>query len=207
MPRRGEPAEVVQADGIDVREQRTDPIDPPSISGPPMRFPIIHGVTPELSVGAERVGGNAGDEPRPTLIVEQEELRIRPHVAGIGGHEERQIADQAHPFRMRVRLQAFALSEQQKLREADLIDLSRQLAPGIGERRRDSLHERRRPTSGNARRGTSPSALETVHSPPTSVPATRGTHRKRSAARASRRGGSRSRHFSISCRRQGMTTS
>ena len=145
MPRRGEPAEVVQADGVDVCQQRPDPVDPPSEPGPPMRLPVIHGIAPELSVGAERVGRDGGHEARPPLIVEQEELRVRPHIAGIGGHEERQIAEQAHPFRMRVCPQALGLSDQQKLREADSIDVSRQLAPCRGERGGDSLHERRRP--------------------------------------------------------------
>src|SRR5262245_10961603 len=68
------------------------------------------------------------------LRVEQEQLRIRPHVARVGRHEKGHIADQPHALRSRVRLQALALTEQQELGKPDLVDLARQLSARTVER-------------------------------------------------------------------------
>src|SRR6266404_5503731 len=85
------------------------------------------------------------DHARPALVVEQEELRIGPHVARVRGDEKGQIADQTHASSAGVFLQARALAEQEELAEADLVDSSREIPACPIERGRVPPDELRRP--------------------------------------------------------------
>ena len=124
VPRSREPAEVVQANHVDVSQQSAEPIDAPSITSRTQGIPVVNGIAPQLTRCAEIIGRNSGDESWPMLLIEQEELRVRPNITGIRGNKERQIADQAYTPGMGMLLELIGLAEQQELCEANLINSS-----------------------------------------------------------------------------------
>src|SRR5439155_19586456 len=88
VPGGRERAEMIEADHVYVSQKRAKAVYAPTIPCPPKSVPIIDRISPELSFRTEVIGRNAGDESRPATIVEQEQLRISPDVARIGGNEE-----------------------------------------------------------------------------------------------------------------------
>ena len=60
---------------------RAEAIDAPAIARPAQHVPVIDGVAPELSLGAEIIGGHTSHEAWPLLFVQQEQLRVGPNVA------------------------------------------------------------------------------------------------------------------------------
>src|SRR5580658_2359140 len=72
VPRSREPAEVIQANHIDMSQQSTQPIDAPPITGRTHGIPVVNRIAPQLTLRAEVIGRNPGDEARPTLLIEQE---------------------------------------------------------------------------------------------------------------------------------------
>src|SRR5271156_860161 len=72
MPRSREPAEVIQANHIDVSQQSTQPIDAPPITSRTHGVPVVNGIAPQLTLCAEIIGRNSGDELWPMLLIKQE---------------------------------------------------------------------------------------------------------------------------------------
>ena len=102
VPRGCESAEVIKPNDVDMIQKCTQSVDAPSITGRTKGIPIVDRVAPQLSLSAEIIRWNPGDEARPAMFVQQEKLRVRPNIAGIRGYKERQVADQAYAFGMRV---------------------------------------------------------------------------------------------------------
>src|SRR3984885_15853739 len=72
VPRRREPAEVIQANQIDMSQQSTQSIDAPPITSRAQGIPVVNGIAPQLTLRAEIIGRNSGDEARPMPLIEQE---------------------------------------------------------------------------------------------------------------------------------------
>ena len=66
------------------------------------------------------------------MLVQQEELGVRPDVTRVGRNEKREVADQAHTSCPTVSHEALPLAEEQELSKANLLDFTRQLAPRSG---------------------------------------------------------------------------
>ena len=79
---------MIQANRVDVSQEGAHPVDAPAVAGPPKRVPVLDGIPPELPLGTEVVGWDSGNEARPVMRVQQKQLRVRPHVARVGGNEE-----------------------------------------------------------------------------------------------------------------------
>src|SRR5260221_10223884 len=75
------------------------------------------------------------------LLVQQEQLGIRPDVAGIGGDEERQVAQQEDAFVTCMTPRAPALAKQQELRETNPRGVTSELPPGRHHGARFSTHQ------------------------------------------------------------------
>src|SRR5580658_5125575 len=71
VPRSREPAEVIQANHIDVSQQSTQPIDAPPITSRTHGIPVVNGIAPQLTLCTEIIGRNSGDEAWPMLPIEQ----------------------------------------------------------------------------------------------------------------------------------------
>src|SRR5262249_56926532 len=95
--------------------------------------PVGDVMPPQLSLRAEIVWRNTGDDPRAAVLVKEEQLRIRPDITRVRRDKEGQISDQANAAGVGVQLELIGLTEEQELRKADLIDLIRQLAACAGQ--------------------------------------------------------------------------
>jgi hypothetical protein len=73
MPSRDEASKVVQANHINVRQQRAQAANPPAIARLAMGVPVVKRIAPELSLRAEIIGRHAGDEARTALLVQQKQ--------------------------------------------------------------------------------------------------------------------------------------
>src|ERR1700730_9325659 len=72
VPRSRKPAEVIQANHIYVGQQSTQPVDAPPITSRAKSIPVVNGIAPQLTLRAEIIGRNSGDEAWPMLLIEQE---------------------------------------------------------------------------------------------------------------------------------------
>src|SRR5271154_590018 len=72
VPRSREPAEVIQANHIDMGQQSTEPIDAPPITSRTHSIPVVNGIAPQLTLRAEIIGRNSGNEAGPMLLIEHE---------------------------------------------------------------------------------------------------------------------------------------
>src|SRR5262249_49669980 len=132
-------------DHVDIRQQRTEAINAPPVAFCSDSVPVIDGVSPELSQRAEIIGRYSGNEAWPVSFIELEQSRIGPHVARIPGNVERQIADQAHAFAVRILLETIALPAEQELRKAHLGDRFGEFLPSRAESVTTAPDQLRRP--------------------------------------------------------------
>jgi len=101
---------MVQANDINVCQDSAQSIDTPAVAGTTNSVPVVNWIAPELPCGAEIVGRDTRDETWPVLFIQQEQFRIGPYIARIGGDKERQIANQAQASGVGVFLEALALA-------------------------------------------------------------------------------------------------
>ncbi len=93
LPELHEPPEVVEAQPVDEGEGAVDPALPPPEPLLLVRIPVVDRVSPELPGLAEHIRGDARDNGRFLLLVQFEELRVRPEVDAVVGEVDRDIPD------------------------------------------------------------------------------------------------------------------
>ena len=93
----------------------TYPADPPAEAVGLHPVPGVQGIAPELTVGAEIVRRHAGYLRGYALVVQLEALRLRPHVGGIHGHINGQVADDLDVQAVEIVPQLVPLAEEQEL--------------------------------------------------------------------------------------------
>src|SRR5439155_19564624 len=98
VPCRRESPEMIEADGVDVSEQGAQTIDAPAIPAQGQRVPVVDWIAPELSLRAEIVRRNPGEDGRSVARVEQKQRGVGREVARIRREEERSVADQPDDF-------------------------------------------------------------------------------------------------------------
>src|SRR4029077_6802223 len=136
---------MIKAHEVHVSQQRSQAVYAPAVTGPLKRLPIIDGVAPELPLRAEMVGRNAGHESRTMAFIQQKQFGVGSNVTRVRRNEKGEVTDQADAGGAGIFPQAFALAEQQELRESNLLDQFRQVAPRSGQRRRFTADKFRRP--------------------------------------------------------------
>src|SRR5580704_1089397 len=72
VPGSREAAEVIQANHIDVSQHSTQPIDAPPITTRMHGVPVVNGIAPQLTLRAEIIGRNSGNEAWPMLLIQLE---------------------------------------------------------------------------------------------------------------------------------------
>src|SRR6516164_10352894 len=63
MPCRRERAEMIQPKNVHLSQQGAQAVDAPTIAGSANSVPVVDGVAPKLSLRAEIIGRDSGDEP------------------------------------------------------------------------------------------------------------------------------------------------
>jgi hypothetical protein len=103
-------------------QERPYPVDAPAITGRAQCVPIVDGIAPELALRTEIVGRDTGDKARTPKFIEEEELRIGPDIARIGGDKEREVSNQADTSCKGTMPDAIGLTEQKELPKTDRVD-------------------------------------------------------------------------------------
>src|SRR4051794_16109132 len=105
-----EAAEVVDSRRVDELERAPKAFDPPAVAGGALDVPVVERVAPQLAARAPVVGRH----PRDDALLE--ELRPPLMVGPAGRHVDRQVADQPHAARTRIRAQRSPLALEADLR-------------------------------------------------------------------------------------------
>src|SRR6185312_11191919 len=88
-----EAAEVVEADEVVERERTTDARDPPVEAAFFKQAPLVKRVAPALAGCGEVIRRDAGDTGGLTLVVELEDLGVRPDVGGVVADEDGDVTE------------------------------------------------------------------------------------------------------------------
>ena len=110
-----QPAEMVDTQHVEQLSRAVDAPYPPAKAVIPHGVPVVQRVAPQLPVGAEVIRRHAGHRLGHELVVQLEELGLGPHVGGIHGHVDGQVADDADVQRVDVVPQRVPLLEEQVL--------------------------------------------------------------------------------------------
>ncbi len=122
LPVRIEPPEVIQADDIHHPEDSLEPRYPPGVAVPRHRVPAVEWISPKLTGFAVQIWGNPGDHRRAQLIIQEEEVWVRPCVGAVVGDEDRDVADDLHATLACVPPQGAPLVEEDELDEFVFLD-------------------------------------------------------------------------------------
>jgi hypothetical protein len=72
---------MIQPKNVHLSQQGAQAVDAPTIAGSANSVPVVDGVAPKLSLRAEIIGRDSGDEPAPALFVQQKQLRGFTHTS------------------------------------------------------------------------------------------------------------------------------
>src|SRR4029077_4478627 len=108
VPGSGKCSKMVKPDHVDIRQQCTEAINAPPVARCSDRVPVIDRITPELPQRAEIIWRYSANEACPVSFIQLEQSRIGPPLARIACNVERQVADEAHAFAVRVLLETTA---------------------------------------------------------------------------------------------------
>ena len=121
-------AEMVDAQIIHQAKLPLDAAYPPGIAGLLVVIPVIERVAPELARRGEIIRRNPGHHGRVAVLLQLEELPVRPHVRTVDGGEDGNIPDNLHAVYMGVLAQRVPLPEEEKLDIPVVLDLIGQTA-------------------------------------------------------------------------------
>ena len=108
-------AEVVDTDHVKQARGGADTLLPPCVAVLTHPIPVIERISPELAVLREIIRRAAGHTGRRSGLVELEQRRIRPDIAGIIGHIDRQVTDDLDPLLVDIASQTLPLLIEQIL--------------------------------------------------------------------------------------------
>ena len=110
---------MVDAHDVADLERGAQAVAPPGVAVGAVCRPIVERVAPQLAVGGEIIRRHAGHgDGQEGFGVELEEMRRGPGVGGVGRHENREVADDAHAALLRGGAELRPLAEEQILAEA-----------------------------------------------------------------------------------------
>ena len=119
--------EVVNAEDVVQPGGALDAADPPGVAVGLHGVPIVQGIAPELSIGGEVIGRNAGYLGGHVPLVQLESPGVGPHIGGVHGYINRQVADDADALFVGVGPQGLPLAEEQVLDVGEQADVVRKL--------------------------------------------------------------------------------
>src|SRR5271169_7114350 len=93
FPELRKPAEVIEANVVEILRDPTHALDPPGVSAIFHDVPAIEWVAPTLAVFAEEIGWNASDDFGIEVGVQAEKIGMRPDIGAVKIHENGDIAD------------------------------------------------------------------------------------------------------------------
>src|SRR6266568_897129 len=103
--------EMIDTDDVKELEHRTKTLDPPRVLPAPHLFPVIQGISPKLTGGAEIIRRHSRNSGRLTLRIEKKQFTTTPHISGIVADKNRYIANNGNSFCGRICSQFTPLPE------------------------------------------------------------------------------------------------
>src|ERR1700752_4695794 len=110
-----ETAEMIQSHEIEESERRSNAIDPPPVTGVGGYVPPIKRVSPQLASRAEIIRRNTRNGGRLALLIQSEQLRMRPDIRAVVSDVDRDVAHDAYATTTAMSFKVFPLSEELKL--------------------------------------------------------------------------------------------
>ena len=117
LPEGIEGPEMIDTDDVEQLIAVADPVHPELIAVFLQVVPVIDGVAPPLSGGAEIIRRHAGDEDRPSVRIQQEIVPAAPYVHGVHAHIEGHVSHDADARVVRGLLHLHPLGIEQVLEE------------------------------------------------------------------------------------------
>src|SRR5271154_3589706 len=96
LPVLSETAKMIETDVVKVVRSPAHSVDPPRISLLFHDIPAIKGMSPALSVLAEKIGRHAGNNFRIEFGIQIEQIGMSPDVGTVEIHEDRNVAHHAN---------------------------------------------------------------------------------------------------------------
>ena len=115
--------EVVESDHIIELKVAGKALDPPVIAVLFEFFPVIDGVAPELTGRGEGIRRASRHDGGNEILVETEDIRVRPGRRTVHGHIEGDVADDLDALLRRIGVEFFPLAVKLELEEAVEIDI------------------------------------------------------------------------------------
>src|SRR5580658_89812 len=129
LPELVESAEVIQSDVVAVLGRPAQPLNPPFIAALLHHVPTVERISPTLSSLAEKIWRHARYNLRLQIVVQPEQLAVRPHVGAVVIHKDCDIAHNADRPLGAVPSQRPPLLVESKLQRAANLNVSRQFMP------------------------------------------------------------------------------
>jgi hypothetical protein len=117
LPVRLERTEVIDTHEVEPGQLRLHTREPPAKAAAPHGVPIVEWIAPELTLGIEVVGRNAGHALRLAARVEGKQLALPPNFDAVAIDVVRQVAEQKHALLVGVGLERSPLELEQVLVE------------------------------------------------------------------------------------------
>jgi hypothetical protein len=89
LPGAPETNEVIEPESVESRQPVFETVDPPAVAAAAQPAPPVMWISPALARLAEEVRRYAGDDRRASLVIELEQIAVRPNVRTVVRHEER----------------------------------------------------------------------------------------------------------------------
>src|SRR5215469_13809464 len=118
-----EAAEVIDAYNVVEPQGCLKTIDPPFVAGGSELFPVVDGISPQLTRGAEIIWGHARHLGRIPSRIQRKKFAICPDIGAVMSNVNRNVADDRHAMSVRVSAQCLPLAEEFKLPKFDDLEL------------------------------------------------------------------------------------
>src|SRR5208282_3253990 len=141
LPELRKPAEMIEADIVEIVRETANPVDPPRISLLPHRVPAIKRIPPALAVFAERIRGHAGDDLGIEFGVQAKQFGVGPDIGAVEIHENRHVAHNVNRTLRAIGSKSLPLFEEKELHDAAEIEIVEHFPTRLFDRHRIAMNQ------------------------------------------------------------------
>ncbi|MPM06991.1 hypothetical protein SDC9_53295 [bioreactor metagenome] len=123
----GKTTEVVYAYNVTGLQGFLDSLDPPGKALLPMGFPVIDGITPQLSVIGKRIRRHTAGNGLPAILVNLEQVTVCPCIHTVRCDKYGYVTDDLNAVRVGIALYFLPLGEEEVLLDLDDLNVAGEL--------------------------------------------------------------------------------
>src|SRR5208283_4269615 len=167
------PAEMIEADVVEIMRGPAHSVDPPRVSSLLHHVPAIKRITPALAVFAEKIRGHTSDHFGIEFGVQPKQIGMGPDTGVVETHEDRDVTHDPNRMLRAISSQRLPLFEEKKLHDAAGIEIFLHFRTSLRHRHRIAMRQFARPVVPALQLETRPQAIEEnkVIEPPLILPA------------------------------------